>query len=150
MSEGRNSASGQYAGDVSPREAFEALQREAKAQLIDVRTDAEWNFVGLPDLTKAGRRPLLCQWQLFPSGGNPAFLTEAKEALSQSGYVTGASLYFLCRSGARSRAAAIAMTEAGYGPCFNITDGFEGALDTGRHRGNTGGWKAEGLPWKQT
>jgi len=71
------------------------------------------------------------------------------DALKKTGYRPGAPLFFLCRSGARSRAAAIALTEAGYGPCFNIKDGFEGALDTKRHRGALG-WKAAGLPWLQT
>jgi rhodanese-related sulfurtransferase len=150
VTDGRISAGSRYAGDVSPREAYEALLREPKAQLIDVRTDAEWNFVGLPDLAEANRRPLLCQWQLFPAGGNAAFVEEAEAALSATGYRKGMPLYLLCRSGARSRAAAIAMTAAGHGPCFNIAEGFEGALDTERHRGKTGGWKAEGLPWVQS
>ena len=58
-------------------------------------------------------------------------------------------LYFLCRSGSRSRAAAIAMTVAGFNTCFNIIDGFEGNLDGSERRG-VGGWKAAGLPWFQS
>jgi rhodanese-related sulfurtransferase len=72
------------------------------------------------------------------------------EALKRTSHKKGAPLLMLCRSGARSRAAAIALTAAGYGPCFNIKDGFEGALDPERHRGAAAGWKAEGLPWIQT
>jgi len=139
-----------YAGDVSPRETWERLARESEAQLIDVRTLAEWNFVGVPDLAPLQRQALLCEWQRFPSAANPSFVEEAVEALKGTSYRSGAPLYFLCRSGGRSRAAAIAMTRAGYGPCFNVADGFEGALDETRHRGNAGGWKADGLPWMQT
>jgi rhodanese-related sulfurtransferase len=55
----------------------------------------------------------------------------------------------LCRSGARSRAAAIALTAAGYGPCYNVSEGFEGDRDGAAHRGSVGGWKVAGLPWAQ-
>lgn len=150
MTENRNPSGLKYAGDVNPREAFEALTRDGKAQLIDVRTQAEWNFVGIADLGPVNRQSILSQWQLFPAGSNPAFVEQTEAALAASGYVKGTALYFLCRSGARSRAAAIAMTAAGHGPCFNIIDGFEGALNSERHRGTTGGWKAAGLPWIQT
>jgi rhodanese-related sulfurtransferase len=139
-----------YAGDVEPKESWERLSQDQGAQLIDVRTMAEWNFVGIPDLAGLKRQALLCQWQLFPSAPNPDFVEQAKAALGSTGYRPQAALFFLCRSGARSRAAAIAMTAAGFGPCFNIADGFEGNLDGSRHRGTAGGWKASGLPWIQT
>jgi rhodanese-related sulfurtransferase len=148
-SETESSSSVGYAGDLSPRETWERLSRETAAQLIDVRTVPEWNFVGVPDLAPLQRQALLCEWQHFPAAANGAFVQEVVDALKETGYRPGAPLFFLCRSGARSRAAAIALTEAGYGPCFNIKDGFEGALDTKRHRGASG-WKAEGLPWIQT
>jgi len=144
-----SSASG-YAGDVDPKESWERLSQDPAAQLIDVRTVAEWNFVGVPDLSPLQRQAVLCEWQHFPPGPNPDFVGEAAQALKQTSYKADAPLYFLCRSGARSRAAAIAMTAAGYGPCFNIADGFEGNLDGQRHRGTAGGWKARGLPWIQT
>jgi len=139
-----------YAGDLSPQESWSRMSGDGAAQLIDVRTDAEWNFVGVPDLSNLGRETLLCEWQHFPSAPNPEFVQQVKEGLEQTSYQPGAPLFFLCRSGARSRAAAIAMTKAGYGPCFNISDGFEGALDHERHRGGSGGWKASGLPWVQS
>ena len=60
------------------------------------------------------------------------------------------SIYFLCRSGVRSKHAAIAMTEAGWARCFNIASGFEGPPDPAGHRGTVDGWKAQGLPWTQT
>ena len=139
-----------YAGDVSAPEAWDGLAKNPAAQLVDVRTDAEWNFVGAPELRRIGRQTLFCQWQHFPKGEqNPTFVAETKALLARAGHRQGAPLYFLCRSGARSRAAAIAMTAAGLGPCFNVASGFEGNLDTERHRGE-GGWKAEGLPWTQS
>jgi rhodanese-related sulfurtransferase len=139
-----------YAGDVAPEDCWERLAREPEAQLVDVRTEAEWNFVGLPDLQPLNRRPILCEWQFFPPAPNPGFLGEVEEALKRTSYKKGAALFFLCRSGARSAAAATAMTAAGFGPCFNIADGFEGALDPESHRGEKAGWKAKELPWVQT
>jgi len=138
-----------YAGDVAPRETWNELVRHPAAQLVDVRTVAEWNFVGVPNLAPLGRKTVFCEWQHFPSAPNPEFVQEVVEGLKQTGYRPGAPLFFLCRSGARSRAAAIAMTEAGYCPCFNVAEGFEGGLDSERHRGQQEGWKAAGLPWVQ-
>lgn len=144
------SAAAPYAGDIGPKETWEQLSKDPHAQLVDVRTEAEWNFVGVPDLSGLNRQTLLCEWQRFPPASNPNFAAEVTDALSQTSYRKGAALFFLCRSGARSRSAAIAMTKLGYGPCFNIADGFEGALDPARHRGSAAGWKAAGLPWIQT
>lgn len=139
-----------YAGDLSPRESWRRLSSDGAAQLVDVRSVAEWNFVGVPDLAELGRETLFCEWQHFPSAPNPEFVQQVVEALKRTSYHPGAPLFFLCRSGARSRAAAIAMNKAGYGPCFNVSDGFEGGLDHERHRGSSGGWKASGLPWTQS
>lgn len=137
-----------YAGDVSATAAWEHLGRDPQGQLVDVRTMAEWNFVGGPDLAAIGRSAHRIEWQMFPSmAHNPDFVAQAGAAL---GGRKDAPVFFLCRSGARSRAAALAMTEAGYSKCFNIAGGFEGDLDPERHRGGTNGWKAAGLPWIQT
>ena len=142
--------SGGYAGDLSPRESWELLSKNQEGQLVDVRTVAEWNFVGVPDLSPLKRETVFCEWQRFPAGTNPAFVDEVVESLKRTNHRKGAPLVLLCRSGARSRAAAIALSAAGYAPCFNVKDGFEGALDVERHRGAAAGWKAEGLPWVQT
>lgn len=137
-----------YAGDLAATDAWALLSRETAAQLVDVRTAAEWSFVGVPDLSGIDRRFHCLEWQSFPSMAlNPDFVAQAASAL---GGKTDAPVVFLCRSGARSRAAAIAMTAAGYTKCFNIADGFEGGLDGERHRGQQNGWKAAGLPWKQS
>jgi rhodanese-related sulfurtransferase len=135
-----------YAGDATPAEAWEILEHEAEAQLIDVRTDAEWTYVGLPDLGRLGKKPLTIAWQLFPTGEqNPRFVAEVERL----GLKKHGAILCLCRSGARSKAAAQALTARGYGACFNIKDGFEGGHDADRHRGTKTGWKAAGLPWLQ-
>lgn len=140
----------QYAGDVTPREAWKRLEADPRAQLIDVRTTAEWNFVGLPDLAPLGRQVHCVEWQSFPTGApNPEFLGQARAALDAAGAGQDGPVLLLCRSGARSRAAAIALTGAGYQACFNVSEGFEGDRDGQGHRGTQGGWKAAGLPWRQ-
>ena len=139
-----------YAGDVSPQEAWRILSETPSAQLIDVRTSAEWQFVGLPDLQPLGRRPLLAEWQVYPDMSlNTAFAEEASAALDAAGVPKDAPLLLLCRSGARSRAAAAAMTKAGWSAAYNVANGFEGDPDAVGHRGRTNGWKAADLPWRQ-
>jgi rhodanese-related sulfurtransferase len=138
-----------YAGDISVAEAWELLKSDPAAQIVDVRTTAEWNYVGLPDLSSTGRKLHTVEWQTFPSGQpNPAFVGQAAQALGNIAPDT--AVMFLCRSGVRSRAAAIAMTRAGFTRAYNIAGGFEGDLDGERHRGAMNGWKAAGLPWKQS
>ena len=135
-----------YAGDLKPTEAWKLLTENRNAQLVDVRTRPEWMFVGLADLTSLGRRPVLQSWQVFPGMEIDAnFTAELTDQLTDK----EAPLLFICRSGGRSRAAAQAMTAAGYRRCYNVAEGFEGNPDAERHRGKTGGWKAAGLPWVQ-
>lgn len=148
---GRMSNSLPYAGDVSPSEAWAQLEGDAKAALVDVRTVAEWSFVGVADLGALGRRPIFQEWQSFPSMQvDTAFADRVEAALEAAGADRETPVFFLCRSGARSQAAAAALSGRGYARCFNVTGGFEGPLDASRHRGNSGGWKADGLPWMQS
>ena len=136
-----------YAGDVSPSTAWKILSDQKQAVLVDVRTRAEWNFVGLPDLASLDKKPALLEWQVFPSmQPNPEFVSALSGAVADK----DAPLLFLCRSGARSAAAAKAMSAAGFSSCLNVADGFEGPLDAQAKRGATAGWKAAGLPWRQT
>ena len=136
-----------YAGDISAAEAWERLRNDPRAQLVDVRTMAEWNFVGVPDLAPLNRRVHCVEWQNFPTGApNPQFTAQAGQALGADKTQT---VLLICRSGARSRAAAIALTRAGYEKAFNVAGGFEGDIDDEGHRGNVTGWKASGLPWRQ-
>jgi rhodanese-related sulfurtransferase len=133
--------------DVPPRQAWEALCSDPRAQLCDVRTDAEWNFVGLPDLSALGKQAVLVPWQLYPAMQlNRAFADHLREA----GLEPEHRLYFICRSGARSRAAAAAAQAAGFPHAYNIADGFEGPTDAAGRRGQVAGWKADGLPWRQS
>ena len=133
-----------YAGDVTPSDTYAALQADARAVLVDVRTEAEWAYVGTPDVSELGKQAVLVEWQRFPDGRrNLQFIDDLRAAGVNRG-----PLYFICRSGVRSRYAAEAATKAGLGPAYNVIDGFEGQLDADRHRG-VGGWKAAGLPWTQ-
>ncbi|MDQ0325826.1 rhodanese-related sulfurtransferase [Rhodopseudomonas julia] len=139
-----------YQDDVGPEEAWQALS-ESDAVLVDVRTRAEWAYVGLPDLSSLGRQLFLAEWQSFPTQQvDPDFAGKLVAALGEAGVGQDVPLYFICRSGVRSAAAAAAMTAAGYGPCFNVSGGFEGDRDEAGHRGQINGWKAVGLPWTQS
>jgi rhodanese-related sulfurtransferase len=132
--------------DISPRAAWQALADDSQAVLIDVRTQAEWTFVGLPDLTPLGKDVVLIPWQVYPGMQvNDGFV----EHLHRAGVTPAHKLYFLCRSGARSLAAGQAAQAHGFPQAFNVADGFEGPVDGEGHRGTIGGWKAEGLPWAQ-
>jgi len=140
---------GAYAGDIPCLEGWDILQADQSAILIDVRTQAEWTFVGLPDLSGLGRKPMLLEWQSFPEARqNDRFTDYLSDALG--GTPDDRPLLFLCRSGARSRSAAIAATAAGWGRAYNLADGFEGGLNAEGRRGLLSGWKASGLPWVQT
>ena len=135
-----------YAGDLTVAQTWERLAEDTNAVLVDVRTIAEWNYVGVPDLSELDKKPVLIQWQNFPDGQlNPHFLEE----LEQAGIGKEQPVLLLCRSGARSRSAAQLMTQNGWREAYNIADGFEGPHDGNRHRGGIAGWKSEGLPWTQ-
>ena len=136
-----------FAGDIPVEEAWAVLRDESDATLIDVRTDAEWSYVGVPDLTGLGKQPLLVSWQRFP---DMAINAEFIEMLHRAGLSLDAANLFICRSGVRSRAAALAMAAEGFSRCYNVAEGFEGDKDASQHRGTTGGWKAAGLPWIQS
>ncbi|HEY2068609.1 MAG TPA: rhodanese-like domain-containing protein [Rhizomicrobium sp.] len=139
-----------YAGDLTVEEAWSLLGQDPSAQLVDVRTSAEWNYVGVADLAAAGRTPHFIEWQTFPSGSvDPGFAEKTVEALKEAGAAKDTPVLFLCRSGARSRSAAIALTQAGYTRAYNIAGGFEGDLDASGHRSSRNGWRHAGLPWRQ-
>lgn len=136
--------------DVVVSEVWKTLQSQADSVLIDVRTRAEWTFVGVPDLSPIGKRLLTIEWQTYPdSQFNQAFGAQLKAMLDQVGAGQHSELFFICRSGARSRMAAEAAMAAGFTKCRNVADGFEGPLDDERQRGKIAGWKAGGLPWMQ-
>ena len=135
-----------YAGDLRPAEAWALFQEDPKAVLVDVRTMPEWNFVGLPRLDSLGKETLCVSWQAFPDMAvNANFVAEVEAR----GVSKDQPVLLLCRSGVRSRSAAMALTAEGFGPCYNVAEGFEGDRDGDLHRGSVGGWKVAGLPWAQ-
>jgi rhodanese-related sulfurtransferase len=139
-------AGASYAGDLDPDEAFRLLQDDPRAVLVDVRTRAEWSYVGTPDLSGIGRDVVLAEWVSFPDGArNPQFLDTVSAVAAPD-----VPVVFLCRSGVRSVAAAEAATKAGYTGAYNVTEGFEGPADEAGHRGRAAGWKSRGLPWRQS
>lgn len=136
-----------YAGDITPEQAWKLLSENPEAVLVDVRTDSEWRFVGVPDLASLGGRDVVyIEWNGTDGKRNDNFVAEL---LGQVPARDDRPVVFLCRSGNRSIGAAEAATEAGIAPSYNVLDGFEGQLDGDSHRGG-GGWRAIGLPWKQT
>ena len=134
-----------YAGDITPEDAWQKLESDESAQLIDCRTVPEWQFVGVPDLHHLGKETILVDWQVYPQ---MAVRGDFADHINHRIPDKDATVLVLCRSGVRSIAAAQALTQAGYQNAYNVLDGFEGQLDAAGHRG-AGGWKAAGLPWRQ-
>ena len=140
-----------YKADVSASECWARLNATPNAYLVDVRTRPEWTFVGLPRMEPIGKAPILAEWQVYPTMSiDPNFVSLVAEAVAKAGGDRESEIYFLCRSGQRSMAAAAAMAAEGYENCFNIAGGFEGPPDAKGQRGKEKGWKAEGLPWAQS
>jgi rhodanese-related sulfurtransferase len=137
-----------YAGDITPDQSWKLLSDNPDAVLVDVRTDAEWRFVGVPDLSSLGREVVFIEWNRSDGQHNDNFLTELQDRIAPAASGGERPVVFLCRSGNRSIGAAEVATEAGITPSYNMLDGFEGQLDAEGHRGRTG-WRAIGLPWKQ-
>jgi rhodanese-related sulfurtransferase len=129
-----------YSGALMPAEAYELWRNAPGAKLIDVRTRAEWDYVG--------RIPGAVQIELLTYPGNrpnPEFLAELAEHADKNEPVL-----FICRSGGRSHNAALLAQQAGYAASYNVLEGFEGDRDAQGHRNTTGGWRAAGLPWTQS
>lgn len=135
-----------YAGDVTPADAWAALAQSTNTQLVDVRTQAEWSFAGVPSLDSLNKTVKTVSWKFYPNFEvNTRFIEQLEQAVADK----NAPLYFLCKTGGRSTDAAIAATAAGYTQCYNIEGGFEGDINTNHQRGQVNGWKASRLPWQQ-
>jgi rhodanese-related sulfurtransferase len=128
-----------YEGAVLPAQAYELLQKAPGAKLVDVRTRAELDFVGrIPGSIEL-------EWQTYPgSQPNLVFLAQLQQQVDKESLVM-----FICRSGARSHAAAAAAATVGYTQCYNVLEGFQGDKDAQGHRDALGGWRFAGLPWYQ-
>jgi len=127
-----------YKGALTPSEAYQ-LMAEKGAKLVDVRSRAEWDWVGR--VPGAVEIELLAYPSMQP---NPNFLNQLKQQVGPDSLVL-----FMCRSGQRSHNAAVAATQAGYSNSYNVLEGFEGDKDSAQHRNTTGGWRKAGLPWVQ-
>lgn len=127
-----------YSGALTPSEAFEVWQLAPAVKVVDVRTRAEQDWVGrIPGAVEI-------EWMSYPGNQpNSDFLTQLKRQIDSESMVM-----FICRSGVRSHKAACLAAEAGYSECINILEGFEGEVDANGQRGNLGGWRKAGLPWK--
>ena len=133
-----------YRGELTPLQAFDLLKSDREALLVDVRTDQEWQQIGVPDLSSINKGVWRNSWQVAPHMQfNEQFVTEILDRQ----IAVKTPILFLCRSGVRSASAATALTELGYIKCYNITDGFEGPANPQGHRGQVAGWQASGLPW---
>ena len=128
-----------YGGALTPAEAHEVWRNAPGAKLVDVRTRAEWDYVG--------RIPGAVEIEIvtYPGGRpNPGFMAELESKVDKA-----APVLFICRSGGRSHNAAMLAAQAGY-TAYNVLEGFEGDRDAGGHRNTVGGWRAAGLPWSQS
>lgn len=134
------------AGNIKSEQSWQLLSADRESVLVDVRTLPEWTFVGIPDLSSVGKEALKLSWRIYPAMDiNPVFTRKLSNDIKDK----EKNILFICRSGGRSLEAAEAMTSLGYKNCFNISDGFEGSVDSAGHRGNVDGWKAANLPWVQ-
>lgn len=133
---------------ISPKEAWQILQDEPRAVMVDVRSDMEFLFVGHP--TGAIHIPWIDypDWKL-----NPNFVTEVRKlvlgGICHENPSSGAPVILICRSGKRSLEAGNLLMKEGFCDVFNVAEGFEGELDEHHHRGSRGGWRFHGLPWEQ-
>ena len=137
----------------NPDETWAGLANKTRAIMVDVRTNAEWSFVGIPDLSSLNKQVMLIEWKEFPTmAQNETFASQLMDNLDGT---APTDVYFLCRSGVRSLAAADLMinvfADQGWSVnCINVTEGFEGDVDPNGHRGKLNGWKASGLAWRQS
>lgn len=129
-----------YEGALTPSEAFQVWTEAPNAKLVDIRTRAEWDWVGrIPGAVEI-------EWLVYPGNRpNPSFLPELEQKVDKD-----APVMFICRSGGRSHQTAMLATQHGYANCYNVLEGFEGDKDATGHRNTRGGWRAAGLPWTQS
>lgn len=127
--------------NLSARQAWELMQQQRQAVLIDVRTKFEHSFIGHPvDAVNIAWKELP-DWIL-----NTNFIAQVMEAVPNR----DTPVLLMCRSGQRSLEAAHALEEVGYTQLINIEGGFEGPLDSNKHRNSISGWRFHDLPWQQS
>lgn len=131
-----------YAGAMIPKEAFDVLQANPQARLIDVRTKPELELVGrVPDA-------LHVEWATFPGMvANPDFAKQLEDILNKEGQDKNRVLIFMCRTGGRSHNAAAVAAALGFTQAYNMLQGFEGEANQLKQRTLINGWKHANLPW---
>jgi len=129
-----------YEGALLPDEAYQIMQSAPGAKLVDVRTRAEFDWVGrIPNAVEI-------EWSTYPGmKPNPHFIMQLQQQVDKE-----AMLMFICRSGVRSHYAAALATQSGYADCYNVLEGFEGDVNTDKQRNVLNGWRAAELPWEQS
>ncbi len=134
--------------NISSVDSWNILREVDGAQLVDVRTQPEWKFVGVPDLTSINKQVKKISIFEYPDMEiNNNFLADLDEAELKR----DAKLIFICRSGGRSAIAAELAVTNGFSDCYNVMDGFEGYINPeSNHRNETSGWKYNQLPWEQS
>ena len=135
-------------GELSPKQAWNLLQQEPRAVLVDIRSSMEFLFVGHP--AGAVHVPWIDEpdWTV-----NPDFVTDVRKLLLGGVVCDGEEgcvpVVLICRSGKRSKEAGKALLTAGLKNIYHIDEGFEGERDEQHHRSSVGGWRFHGLPWEQ-
>jgi rhodanese-related sulfurtransferase len=134
--------------NISPKEAWELMQKDPRALLVDIRSSMEYLFVGHP------QGAVHVAWIDEPDWMvNPHFATEIRKLILggvvHAGEISSAPVMLICRSGKRSVEAGNQLIADGMTNVYNVTQGFEGDLDEKHHRSTQGGWRYDGLPWEQ-
>ncbi|RKZ65315.1 MAG: rhodanese-like domain-containing protein [Gammaproteobacteria bacterium] len=135
--------------EISPQQAWEILEAEPQALLLDVRTSMEYEYVGHPP------NALHIPWMDAPDWNiDTGFVDKVRQALvkrtgSEQG-LESIAILAICRSGKRSQAAAEELARQGFDNLYNIEDGFEGDLDNNKQRNTINGWRFADLPWEQS
>lgn len=138
---------------ATPEEVWRDLETGRNAVLVDVRTKPEWQFVGVPDLSALGKSVVTLEWNRYPDMTiDQGFAEELFRIVGDDG---PDRIYFICRSGQRSMAAAQCVASAAgrsgrVVQCFNVSEGFEGDRNQEGRRGLVNGWKFRGLDWVQS
>jgi len=135
-----------YKRNLLPKMAIERLQNNPQALFVDVRSKAEYKYVGYPE------NSILIPWIDDPDWEpNPeAFSDVVMQELDGRENLLNTEIILICRSGFRSNEALKCLENKGFTQVSHVASGFEGDLDENDHRGNLNGWRHDGMPWSQS
>jgi len=121
---------------IKSSEIKKLLTDNKNVELLDVRTQDEWDNIGKPDGENLGLKTHFITIVRSPDpAANKEFIEEVKKVIDPN-----KDLLVMCKAGGRSMMAAQLLFQEKIN-CINISDGFEG-------NGENAGWKNEGLPTK--